>query len=164
MTSRRTPPPPVLDSARVVAYAYVDDIPYKKWGALYSGETLIEAVPCLAIAVNLGKDIGPLLFHCDSTWEVLGTSGGPTIDATKLRAERNYPGVATRWVELNTTVEEALRHYDEMSGALRCSFCGKRPFEITGLVEGKGVAICRGCVEDFYQGFHESGDSAQHDE
>jgi threonine dehydrogenase-like Zn-dependent dehydrogenase len=23
--------------------------------------------------------VDPLLFHCDSEWEVLGTSGGPTI-------------------------------------------------------------------------------------
>jgi len=53
----RTPPPPVLVSARVVAYAYVDDVPYKKWGALYAGDTLIEAVPHLAIAINLGKDV-----------------------------------------------------------------------------------------------------------
>jgi hypothetical protein len=41
----RTPPPPVHAGARVVAYAYVDDVPYKKWGALYAGNTLIEAVP-----------------------------------------------------------------------------------------------------------------------
>ncbi len=84
----RTPPPPVLASARVVAYAYVDDVPYKKWGALYAGAALIEAVPHLAIAINLGKDVDALLFHCDSEWEVLGTSGGPTIDEAKLRAER----------------------------------------------------------------------------
>ena len=48
--------------------------------------------------------------------------------------------------------------HDETFGTLRCSFCGRRSFEITGLVEGNGVAICRGCVEDFYQGFHEPGD------
>ena len=159
MTSR-IPPPPVLASARVVAYAFVDDIAFKKGGALYSGDKLIEAVPCLAIAVNLGKDIGPLLFHCDSEWDVLGTSGGPTIDETKLRAERNYPGVATRWVNLNTSVEEALRYYDAVADARRCSFCNKRAFEFTGVVEGKDAAICRECVEAFYKGFHEPGDSS----
>jgi hypothetical protein len=81
-----------------------------------------------------------------------------TLDEAKLRAGRNYPGVAKRWIDLNTTVDEALRYYDETSGALRRSFCGKRSFEITGHVEGKGVAICRGCVGDFYQGFREPGD------
>jgi hypothetical protein len=118
----RTPPPPVRASARVVAYAYVDDVPYKKWGSLYAGDTLVEAVPHLAIALNLGKDVDALLFHCDSEWEVLGTSGGPTIDEAKLRAERNYPGVAKRWIDLNTTIDEALRYYDETSGALTCCF------------------------------------------
>jgi hypothetical protein len=102
----RTLPPPVLASARVVAYAYVDDVPYKNWGALYAGDTLIEAVPELAIAISLGKDVDPLLFHCDSQWEVLGTSGGPTIDEAKLRAERNYSRVAKRWIDVNTMVDE----------------------------------------------------------
>ena len=45
----------MLASARVVAYAYVDDVPYKKWGSLYAGDTLVEAVPHLAIALNLGN-------------------------------------------------------------------------------------------------------------
>jgi hypothetical protein len=40
----RTPPPPVLASARVVAYAYVDHVPHKKWGALYAGDTLVNCI------------------------------------------------------------------------------------------------------------------------
>ena len=75
MSANRNPPPPVIDSARVMFYAFVDDIPYRKWGALYHGEQLIEHVPCLAMCINLGKDIGPLLFHCDDEWNTLGTSG-----------------------------------------------------------------------------------------
>jgi hypothetical protein len=86
-------PPPVIDSARVLAHALVGDIEYKKWGALYSGDKLIEKVPRLEICSNLGKDIGPMLFHCDSDWNVLGVSGGATVDEVKDRVERNYPGV-----------------------------------------------------------------------
>jgi hypothetical protein len=41
---------------------------YKKWGALYAEDTLVQAVPHLAIAMNLGKDVDALLFHCDSEW------------------------------------------------------------------------------------------------
>jgi hypothetical protein len=66
-------PPPVINSARVLAYAFVDDIAYRKWGRLYHGDTLIEIVPRLAICSNLGKDIGSLLFHGDEEWNVLGT-------------------------------------------------------------------------------------------
>jgi ClpX C4-type zinc finger protein len=151
----RTAPPPVLDSARVLAYAFVDDISYRQWGALYAGDKLIEQVPRLAIGVNLGKDIGPMLFHCDEFWEVLGTTGAETVQAIKDRAEKNYPGVMSRWIEVNTSVAEAITYYDSQSNGLKCSFCGKRSFEITGLVEAERAAICRGCVEDYYRAFHE---------
>jgi ClpX C4-type zinc finger len=156
MPSDRNPPPPVIDSARVMSYAFVDDIPYRKWGALYSGDQLIEHVPRLAICLNLGKDIGPLLFHCDEDWNTLGTSGAETIALVKERAERNYPGVSTRWVDLNMSVEDALRYYDEQIEGLKCSFCGKRPFEIEGgWVEGTKAAICRECVEKYHRAFQE---------
>jgi hypothetical protein len=156
MTSARNPPPPVIDSARVVSYAFVDDIPYRKWGALYRGDQLVEHVPRLAICLNLGKDIGPLLFHCDEDWTSLGTSGAKTIAEVKERAEKNYPGVASRWVDLNTSVEDALNYYDEQIESLKCSFCGKRPFEIEGgWVEGTKAAICRECIEKYYRAFQE---------
>jgi len=150
----QTAPPPVIDSARVISYAFVDDIPYRRWGALYSGDELIEAVPRLAICLNLGKDIGPLLFHCDEDWNVLGTSGAETVEETKARAEKNYPGVAAKWVDVNTSVADALKYYDEQTNGEKCSFCGKRPFEIEGgWVQGKEAIICRECVEDFHKEF-----------
>ncbi len=141
-----------------MSYAFVDDIPYRKWGALYRGEQLVEHVPGLAICINLGKDIGPLLFHCDDAWSTLGTSGAKTIAEVKERAEKNYPGVSARWVDLNTGVEDALKYYDEQINGLACSFCGKRPFEIEGgWVEGTKAAICRECVEKYYQAFQGPG-------
>jgi hypothetical protein len=133
----------------------VDDIPYRKWGALYSGDRLVEHVPCLAICVNLGKDIGPLLLHCDDEWQVLGTSGAATVEAVKEIAERNYPGVSSRWVEINTSIADGLRYYDEQTGGLKCSFCGRRPFDLQGWVEGQQAAICRECIETYYRGFND---------
>jgi hypothetical protein len=158
MQPKRNPPPLVIDSARVMSYAFVDDIPYRKWSALYRGDQLVEHVPCLAICINLGKDIGPLLFHCDDDWNTLGTSGGKTIAEVKERAEKNYPGVSARWVDLNTSVEDALRYYDEQVEGLKCSFCGKRSFEIEGgWVEGSKAAICRECVERYHQALQDQG-------
>ncbi|HEY2399081.1 MAG TPA: hypothetical protein VGI23_01940 [Steroidobacteraceae bacterium] len=148
-------PPPVLDSARVLAYASVEDIPYRKWGFLYNGGQLIEKVPWLAICTNLGEDIGPMLFHCDAEWNVLGVSGEPTIDECKARAEKNYPGVNSRWIETNIDVERALEYYDEINEGLICLFCEKRPFEVSGMVGSRGRAICRECVEAFYLAFRE---------
>ena len=149
------PPPPVIHSTRVLFYAFVDDIAYRKWGALYSGDVLVEKVPRLAICINLGKNIGPLLFHCDEEWNVLGASGAETVDEVKSRAEKNYPGVGSRWIDPHVTVEQALSHYDEETGGWKCMFCGKRPFDVTGMVGDPGKAICRGCVEEFYRAFQE---------
>jgi len=121
----------------------------------YSGDTLVEKVPRLAICSNLGKDIGPLLLHCDEEWNVLGVSGAGTIDDVKMRAEKNYPGVGSRWIAANVAVEEALKYYDEATEGLKCLFCGKRPFDVSGMVGSPAKAICRECVEEFYRVFQE---------
>ena len=150
---RREPPPPVIDSARVLSYAFVDDITYHRYGSLYVDGVLLEQVPRLAICLNLGQDMGPLLYHCDQDWNVLGASGADTVEEVKQRAEKNYPGVATKWIDVNVSVEDALKYYDSDTGGLKCSFCGKRPFEVKGMVEGNGAIICTNCVEDYYHEF-----------
>jgi hypothetical protein len=81
---------------------------------------------------------------------VLGTS------AAKEHAERNHPGASARWVNLKTSVKDALRYYDEENGALKCSFCGRRPFDLKGWLWGKGVTRCKGCVQTYYRAFCES--------
>ena len=160
MPSTRKPSPPVIASARVLSYAFVEDIPHKGQTIYVAGKPLGQ-VPCLAVCVGLGGDIGAMLFHCSSEWEALGVSGitgRSTIAEIKERAEMTYPGVAARWIDINTGVHDALRFYDEQTGGLRCSFCGKRPFEVEGLIEGPKVAICRECVIAFYEGLQTSGD------
>jgi len=118
-------------------------------------------VPRLAICTNLGEDIGPLLFHCGEDWTVLGTSGASTVDDVKKNAEKNYPGVAARWVDVNTPVEDALRYYDQETGGLKCSFCGKRPFEVERWIEGEGARICKACIEQFHSLLHDERASPQ---
>jgi hypothetical protein len=152
----KNPPPPAINSARVVAYAFVDDIPYRQHGRLFVGDKILGAVPQLAIVVNLGKDIGPMLFHCDENWNCLGTSGAENVPAVKKLAERNYPGVASRWVDVDASVEDALRYYDEQTGSLTCDFCGKRPFEFEGgFAGGREAIICRTCVNAYHAAFNE---------
>ncbi len=108
---------------------------------------------------DLGEDLGALLFRCSEDWEVLGTSGADTVQAAKEHAERNYPGVSARWIDVNTSAEDALRYYDEEAGGLKCSFCGRRPFDLKAWVEGKGAVICSECIEKYYRAFHDT-DSA----
>jgi len=149
-----SPPPPVLDSARVVAYAYVDDIAYRRCGKLFVDGILLEKVPRLAVALNLGMDLGAMLLHCDSDWNVLGVSGTPTVAATKTKAEENYPGVGARWIDIDTSVDAALAFYDAQHNNAKCSFCGKRPFEVESLVKGHGANICERCIDQFHGELH----------
>ena len=98
-----------------------------------------------------------LLNHCDDSgrsWHF----GCRDVEAAKQNAEKNYPGVASRWVDVNTSIEEALRYYDAQTGGLKCSFCGRRPFDVEGWIEGNGAVICRGCVESYDRDFQDSPD------
>jgi hypothetical protein len=139
-----------------MAYAHIDSsILFQGTTRLYVGGNLLGRVPALAICENLGPQPDILLFHCDDDWNVLGSSGAETIDGAIQLAERNYPGLTPRWVSLDNPVAAALAYFDEVFGG-RCSFCGKRPFEVTGLIQSENAAICRNCVETF---FHRGGSS-----
>lgn len=154
----RNPPPPVIDAARVVSYAFVDDIPYCQVGSPFTDEAMIAQVPRLAIAVGLGSQPGPLVFHCDEEWISLGISDAETVEQAKQAFERIYPGVSERWIDTHVTIEEALAYYDSETAGLKCSFCGKRPFEVEGLIEAPAATICRSCVEEFYGDFQFDGE------
>jgi hypothetical protein len=143
-------PPPVLDCARVIAYANIDaSISYRPTNRLYVGGNLLGRIPALAICQNLGPERETLVFHCDERWNVLGSTGAETVDAAIQAAERDYPGLEKHWVCLDTSVETALAYFDATFGG-RCSFCGKRPFEVVGLVQSESAAICRDCIEKFF--------------
>ena len=135
------PPPPVLDSARVIEYAVLSE------SVGYSGRTLLFVdgkelgrVPSLAICEDkrLG---GVLLFHCDHEWTVLGCSAHDSVAKAKERAERIYPGLSACWVEAHVSEEEAERYQDELFGGDRCSFCGKRPDQVEQLIGRDKVRI-----------------------
>jgi len=149
-------PPPILDSARVVLYALVGDLVYRPHNRLYRGNTLVERVPSLAICENLGDDVGPMLFHCDGDWTVLGVIGGDSVESCKSAAAKRYPGVENRWIDRGVSAEDALNYYDSLPGNNSCSFCGKRPFQIQGgFADGKDARICKECVDAYHLAFVE---------
>ncbi len=150
---KRSPPPPVIDAARVVAYAFVDDIPSLPAGARVLASEALEQPRRLAIAEHLSTPAALVIFHCDEEWISMGASTAESIERAKQDAECNYPGVGNRWIDTHVTVEEALAFYDSETAGLKCSFCGRRPFEVEGLIEGPQATICRGCVEEFYGDF-----------
>ena len=148
-------PPPVLFSARVVAYVAIDSL------IEYTGRTLmlvngkaLGRVKRLAICESLAEPRTIFLLHCDDSWNGLAAVGADTVDDAKAEAERNYPGLMGQWKELGVTREQALEYYDA-DGPTSCSFCGKRDYEIERMIEGANARICGGCVEEFYTDLRE---------
>jgi hypothetical protein len=93
-----TEPPYVLDSARVLAYAVLDEsVSYTGRISVYVGGKLLPPVPCLAICENLARDGDFLLCYCTQTWEVLGVGGYGSFELAKQRAEIAYAGVSKKW-------------------------------------------------------------------
>jgi hypothetical protein len=148
-----TAPPPVLDMARVIAYAIVDSSAiWTGRQTLFVGNQLLGAVPRLALCQNLKEgDTDILLFHCDSNWHVLGAIGAPTIEEAKARAERAYKGISEKWIHKDTTPEEARSWIREQDPNMICSFCDRLPMEVDCLVEGDDAAICSDCIKHLYK-------------
>lgn len=154
MSASTTTPPPVLDGARVLSYAIVDNsVTYTSHSTLYVDGKLLGIVPRLAICQNLhNEDI--LLFFCDEQWEVLGVTNHPSIRNAQERAESEYRGVSAKWVNVNVSKEEAAQY---MTQDQLCSFCGKQPNQIEQMFQSPTACICNECVEVLHKNLSKPG-------
>ena len=148
-------PPPVLVSARVLAYATIpDDIPITDQVIVFVGDERLGRVPCVAIAETLQSSAGDLLLlYCDQEWSVIAAGGGD-LASIKRRMELNYPGVSALWVDVNTPVDVALKYYDEHIDGWRCAVCRKRAFDVDTLY-GKDdveIVVCGECADGTAEG------------
>ena len=87
-------PPPVLDCARVLAYAIIDkSVVYSERGSFFVDDKLLGPVPRLAICQSFDdKEI--LVLYCDNDWNSLGTQGAYTsVRAAKATMEKSYRGL-----------------------------------------------------------------------
>src|SRR5437867_3651946 len=153
------PPPPVLNMARVIAYAFVDDsVRWTGRQCLFVGGEELGPVPRLALAQNVTGDLKDvLIFHCNDRWEVLGVSGGSTLEEAKVRIERAYRGIGAKWIDANVSIEEAKAWILENSDHIVCFFCGRSAGEFQQIVTGKLAAICNLCIDKLHQELHEDG-------
>jgi len=144
-------PPPVLDGARVLTYAAIDEsVVYTGHSTLHVDGELPGTVPRLAICQNFGaKNV--LLLFCDETWNSLGVTEYASIKEAKERAEIEYRGVSTKWLDTNASEEEAKQYVEERWGDQRCSFCGKQPEQTEQMFQSAYARICNECVEAFHQ-------------
>ncbi len=148
-------PPPVLDYARVLAYAVVDEsVIYSERGCLFVDGKLPGPVPRLAICQKLGES-EIMVFHCDNEWNVLGAAGRhSSLQDAKTAVERTYQGLSNKWVDTSVTEEEAREFLElEFSGE-KCSFCGRWPSHVEQMISKGNLRICNKCVGEFYKIVH----------
>lgn len=154
-------PPPILDSARVLEYAVVDDtVKFTHRISVYVGGRELGAVPRLAICQNMGEAPETLLFYCDHEWNVLGAGAYPSVEVARERAETAYSGISPKWLKAPYSLEEAENYLSESWGERRCAFCGKTPNQVHVLVEGRtGAKICDLCIGELRRAMIEEGGS-----
>ena len=151
-------PPPVIDSARVIAYTIVDDsVDYRNRGLVYVDGEPLQRVPRLAICESLQNESELLLFYCDEAWDVLAIAGGDTVPEIQRRVEQEYRGIGRNWKGTESTLEAALEYYDSLNRGLICAFCGKRPNQVECMIKGAHASICRDCAREMYNEFNEAG-------
>lgn len=143
-----TPPPPVLASSRVLAYAIVDEgVSFTGRHPLVVAGRELGPVPRLAIGRRLaGGEF--VLLHCDAEWDVLATVAYPSAEDATRHAEEAYSGLAGNWRTVSFTDAEVEAFLDEDDRGLICSFCGRHPHEVDRIVTGHGgAAICEICIK-----------------
>jgi hypothetical protein len=155
-------PPPALDWARVIAYAFVDsDVTWTGRQALYVDGDRLGPVPRLAICQNVFHDTeGFLLFFCNAQWDVLGVSARPTVDELQESAERWYTGITSKWIHTGITQEAAEKWLRDKNEQYSCSFCRKLPPQVENMIasghdeEPATVRICNECIDKFHAIIH----------
>jgi len=145
-------PPPVLDSARVLAYAILDDsVQWTGRDKLFHDGREVGPVPCLALCQNAWGDWKEIhIFHCNAEWEVLGAGGAASLEEAQASAERAYRGVSAKWIFFNTPEEEAREWIRRESADALCSFCDRIPPEIDRLIQRKSASICNYCAAELH--------------
>ena len=135
-------PPLVLRHCAIVEYAATSELTFTEGDADDVGR-----VAFLAIGENLHED-EVVLFHCDTRWNVLGSSSHASVAEARGRAERTYAGVGHAWVERPVSKGEAVAYLDAKAHGEECSFCGRRPDEVGQIVERGSARICDACIRE----------------
>ena len=163
----KAPPPPVIDSAKLLAYAFVDsEVEFTDRICLFVGEERLGRVPRLAITSNYVVPYDILLEFCDDEWRSQGVTAHKSVEEAKAQAERGYRGLFSKWVASPYTDEQVAEYLRDSYGVdpttewwrTICSFCGKDADELR-IVASRHAAICEKCVADFHADFTKVGDA-----
>ena len=142
-------PPPIIDAAKVVAFAIVGpDREFNAAKALWVGDVRVGRVPKLAITE--GSDASDfLVLFCDEEWRSIAIVGAKSLDDAKHRASAFYPDIQDAWQAAPYSQADVERFIEAIYGTLRCSFCGRLPFEVAALFEVPSARICDTCIKQY---------------
>lgn len=157
-------PPPVIHSAKLVAYAINDDdVEFTDKIGLYVGgvgEELVRLgeMPKIAICVPYHDPDEFLIFLSNEDWEPQGTLVGASLDDAKNHVEKGYKGISRKWKESPYSDSEVEEYLVDEYGVNpntewwveACSFCGKKDDEVEHMIMRERASICGDCIEDFY--------------
>jgi hypothetical protein len=159
VSAPRQPPPPVIDSARLLSYAFTDDddVEFTDRINLHTSEGRLGRVPCLAITLNYYIPGDVLLEFCDTDWTSKGVIAFTSVEEARTKAERGYRGITNKWIESpysDAQVSDFLRDVYEVDPKAEwwktmCSFCGK-DIDEGQLVVGLRATICSKCIHELY--------------
>ena len=142
-------PPPVIDAARVVAFATIGaERAFNPERLLFVGGVQLGRVPGLAIVEGLDDKDFSILF-CDEQWQSVGIVDAKSIDDAKDHAGTFYPDIRDAWQTAPYGPTDVEKFIEENYGSLRCSFCGKLPFQVAALFEAESARICDACVRQY---------------
>ena|GEM_PF-3456601 len=102
-----TPPPPVIDAARVICYAGTEvGVKFTDRLCLLVDGVRVGRVPRLVICENLCDPGDFLLLFCSENWESVGAIGSESVELAKERAEVGYSGISSVWEYSRASSEE----------------------------------------------------------
>lgn len=144
-------PPPVLDLARVFAWARTDSpVVYTGNMLMFDGNDRLDQVPNLAICQYF-DDLEMVLLHCDEFWNVIGSSGKGTLADIKAQAEVIYQNITGLWQEMTVGEEEAKSFLKTTYKEEVCLFCSRRMDQVELMFSSGNGVICGDCVSEFYR-------------
>jgi len=166
----KSAPPPIIDSAKLICFAHNDsDVIFTDRISLYIGRTgdelePIEEVPNLSITQPHYEPKEFLLMFCNSDWTVRGVIAFTSVDEAKIKAERGYTGITSKWNDSPYSDEDInnfLRDEYEVDPnsewwTMYCSFCGRKSSEINQMIKSQKAQICDACVTEFYRELKEN--------
>jgi hypothetical protein len=162
MASELTPPL-VIDGARVIAYAIIDE--EVRWTGrqnLFVDDKKLGPVQRLAICERVFDRTDPILmFHCDENWTILGVTSEESIQRNIDDAERWYEGLREKWQFLDTSQSDAEAIIRSEEANASCSFCGRNRFEVQPIFssnesnDSSSARVCAICIAGMSRALNE---------